>query len=63
MSCDAADIALAQDLESLIALCALTAKHIADGRNNPRRLAADLHRCLVSASGLADQASQALRNA
>lgn len=63
MSCDRADIALSADLLALLGVCAVAARHIAEGAENPEDLAADLHRCLTFAASIADQTYDAMRNA
>lgn len=60
MSCHPADVAVCADLLSLLAVCAITARHIAEGATDPRKLAVDLHRCLKTAEALADQTHQAM---
>ncbi|MBJ2153869.1 hypothetical protein [Paracoccus sp. IB05] len=50
MSCHPADVAV----------CAVTARHIAEGAADPRKLDVDLHRCLKTAEALADQTHQAM---
>lgn len=63
MSCHPADVAICADLLSLLTVCTITARHIAEGGTDPRKLAADLHRCLTSAGALAEQTHDAMRNA
>ena len=63
MSCDRSDIAICADLLSLLTVCAITARHIAEGAADPRKLALDLHRCLKTAEVLADQTYDAMRYA
>ncbi|MDH2327834.1 hypothetical protein QCN27_13265 [Cereibacter sp. SYSU M97828] len=59
MSCDPADIDLSSDLLSLLAVCTVAARHIAEGSTR-KELAADLHRCMLLAEGLAQQTHQAM---
>lgn len=57
---DHTDVAVCADLRSLLTLCAITARHMAEGAYEPHKLAVDLHRCLKTAEALADQVHQAM---
>ena len=60
MRFDPADIDLSADLLSLLAVCTVAAKHIANGVDNPKSLSADLHRCMTMAEALAQQTHEAM---
>lgn len=60
MSCHPTDVAICADLASLLTICAITARHFAEGATDPRKLAVDLHRCLTTAAALADQTHQTM---
>lgn len=57
---DPADVATAADLLSLLTICTITTRHIANDAEQPNELVSHLHRCIMMAEGLAMQTHHAM---